>query len=225
SSGGTSEPPCTGGHQGNFGALESPLYLSSCKTTPKKDVLAVNIARGLDHRVVPDPDGIAGNQILDTCSNIDAGLTPDTLDTFQGISNGFAEGLATGSVPDGSMPRLRQGPNPKRWIHGYQLDDRPLWYYLLSASPGPVPPSCTKVSFDGSNPDFDWDGDGTTEPAASWQHMGKCLEDYVDGSYTTVLFDESLGQSPRFAYVPQFLESSWPPVRSQPRHILRLRTT
>src|SRR5690606_16182634 len=59
-SAGLAEPPCDGGDQGNFGGLESPHYGNSelgttknCTGSPKKDVIAVNIAVGLDHRVVP----------------------------------------------------------------------------------------------------------------------------------------------------------------------------
>ena len=230
-SAGLAEPPCDGGDQGNFGGLESPHYGNSelgttknCTESPKKDVIAVNIAVGLDHRVVPDPDGLSGNEILDTCAQIDAGHTPDTLNTFQGISNGLAEGVATGPIPGGFKPRLQQGANPKRAVFGYSLDDRPLWYYLLSSPSGATPASCAKSSFDNSNPDFDWDGDGTDDHPGSWQHMVACLTDYVDGGYSAVLFDESLAQSPRFAYVPQFWESTWPSGNGW-RHILRYKAT
>ena len=58
-------------------------------------------------------------------SPYDSGETPDTLNTFQGLSNGVQEGLATGPVPGGYTPRLQQGANPKRDVYGSPLDDRP----------------------------------------------------------------------------------------------------
>jgi hypothetical protein len=108
-SGGHAEEPCDGPDAGNFGALESPQYgnialgtVQNCTGSPKKDVLAINIAVGLDHRVVPDANGLVSDELQDICSVIDTGETPDTLNTFSGLSSGTQEGLATGPVPGAS---------------------------------------------------------------------------------------------------------------------------
>jgi hypothetical protein len=243
--GGISEPPCDGTNTGNFGAILSPHYGSqpdgpakNCTGSPKSDVIAVNIAYGIDHRIIPDPDGLTANEVLDTCTNMDNGLTPDTLDTFTGISQGVPQGLATGPVPGGiTDPLLQQGANPKRNVYGYSLDDKPLWEYIdpsLSASTAGVdiPVICERVTFDNSNPQVDWDGDGTLDDAESWEHLSKCLETFVNGDggghpapYTTPLFVENLKESPRFGYVPQFWEDSWPSGTSAPRHVWRFKAT
>gem|GEM_PF-1447281 len=232
-SGGHAQEPCDGPDSGNFGALESPLYGNvalgtpqNCTGSPKSEVLAINIALGLDHRVVPDPDGLVSNEYRDTCGVINSGNTPDTLNTFQGLSNGTQEGIATGPVPGGFTPRLQQGSNPQRSVYGSNLDDRPLWYYLDGSltSPG-IPTSCVKSTFNNSTqPPFDWDGDGTLDLAESFQHMTRCLTDHVASGSATTMFLETIGDSPRFSYVPQFWESTFPSGNGW-LHILRFKAT
>ena len=69
-SGGHAEEPCDGPDAGNFGALESPHYgtqpngpSQNCTGSPKSAVITVNIAYGIDHRVIPDPDGLVANEV------------------------------------------------------------------------------------------------------------------------------------------------------------------
>ena len=239
SSGGHAQEPCDGPDAGNFGALEAPLYgnqalgtSQNCNGAPKTEVLAINIALGIDHRVVPDADGSPANERLDTCPVINAGQTPDTLNTFQGVSGGTQEGLATGGspLPGGLTPRLQQGSNPKRNVYGSPLDDVPLWAYIDPGlvgvgAGGTIPNSCVRSTFaNGSNPDFDWDGNGTLDRPGSFQHMSSCLVAHaaVNGP---VLFLETLEESPRFSYVPQFWESDFPNGNSEWRHIRSFRAT
>jgi hypothetical protein len=240
SAGGLAEEPCDGPDAGNFGAIESPHYGSqpggpaqNCNGSPKSDVLAVNIAIGIDHLVTVDSDGLASNDIEDTCGNMNLGLTPDTLNTFQGIGQGFEQGIATGPVPGGFTPRLQQGSNSKKFVHGYNLDDRPLWEYI-DGTASPLPASCVKSTFTSGAP-FDWSipADGVLDPPGSWQHMAYCLNQYLttsppSGSWAVLFSDTdalSIADSPRFAYVPQFWESTWPPGNSQWRHIRRFKAT
>lgn len=238
SSGGHAQEPCDGPDTGNFGALEAPLYgnqalgtSQNCTGSPKSEVLAINIAIGIDHRVVPDADGDVGNERRDTCSVINAGQTPDTLNTFQGLSNGAQEGLATGGspLPGGFVPRLQQGSNSKRLVYGSNLDDVPLWTYLDPSlvgvgAGGTIPNSCVRSTFvNSSNPDQDWDGDGTLDRPGSFQHMSKCLVDHAAAN-GPVLFLETLKESPRFSYVPQFWEGSFPSGNGW-RHIIRFKAT
>jgi hypothetical protein len=217
--GGNSQPPCDGPVSGNFGTLKARLFgnpalgtLENCNASPLGQVLAVNIAAGIDHFVTVDSDGLAANEIRDTCFN--PGV--DTLNTDTGFPNqGAAEGLVTGPIQFGLTPLLQQGTNPKLNVVGYQLDNRPLWYYLDSSlaaggaiPAGFVPANCVKSTFDNSaNPDFDWDVDGTLDRPESWEHMQVCLDDFVTGGYTTVMFPSSLGDTPRFGYLPQFWET------------------
>ena len=236
---GLREEPCDGPDTGNFGALEAPLYgnqalgtLQNCNGAPPGKVLAINIALGIDHRVVPDADGSPSNERLDTCSVINSGQTPDTLNTFQGVKTGTQEGLATAGspLPAGMQPRLQQGGNPKRTVYGSPLDDVPLWAYIdpslvgLGAG-GTIPNSCVRSTFvNSSNPDQDWDGDGTLDRPGSFQHMSRCLLDHAVAN-GPVLFLETLKESPRFSYVPQFWESDFPNGNSEWRHIRRFKAT
>lgn len=215
---GNAEPPCNGAASGNFGVLKARLFgnttmgtPANCTASPPGDVLAVNIAAGLDHWVTVDPDNLISNEVRDQCANRGKGV--DTLNTDTGFpNNGAEEGLATGPVDYGFTPRLQQGaPGDRAMRFGYPLNNKPLWQYMLSGlqsvTPGAtyVPASC--LGFDNSTqPDFDWDVpvDGTPDRPESWQHMAKCLSDYVAGPYTAVMFSENLGASPRFSYVPQF---------------------
>jgi hypothetical protein len=227
-SGGLAEEPCDGSDTGNFGALESPLYgnvalgtTQNCTGSPKKDLLAINIANGL-----------VGDEKRDTCPVIASGETPDTLNTFQGLSNGTQEGLATGPVPGGFTPRLQQGSNPKRNVYGSSLDDRPLWDYLDGSltgfgAGGTIPDSCVKSTFNNSLPDQDWSvpADGLADDAESWEHISKCLLDHVAmGASAPIMFLETIGDSPRFSYVPQFWESTLPSGNGY-LHVLRFKAT
>jgi hypothetical protein len=243
SSGGHAEEPCDGPDAGNFGAIESPHYGTqpdgpprNCTGSPKKDILAVNIALGLDHRVIIDADGSTANEIRDTCGEMDLGKTPDTLNTFQGLSQGLAQGLATGPVPGGYTPRLQNTQHSKRSVFGYALDDGPLWEYIdpsiQASDPGvDIPQQCERSTFDNSlNPDFDWNGDGTLDEPGSWEHLSACLLTFANGQpghpapYTTPLFGETLKESPRFAYVPKFHEATWPSGNGW-RHVQSFKAT
>jgi hypothetical protein len=224
-SGGHAEEPCDGPDAGNFGALESPHYgthpdgpARNCTGSPKKDIVAVNIAYGIDHRIIPDQDGAAANEVLDTCAVMDSGFTPDTMNTFTGLSNGIPEGLATGPIPGGiADPRLQQGPNAKRNVYGSPLDDKPLWDYIdpslsvAMAPPDDIPAICESGTFDPfpTNPRQDWDGDGIDDEPDSWEHLSACLTEFVSGGHTSPLFLSELSESPRFGYVPQFWENSF----------------
>lgn len=235
--GGHAEEPCDGPDAGNFGALESPLYgnialgtTQNCTGSPKKDLLSINIAIGLDHRIVPDANGLVSDEKRDTCTVIAGGETPDTLNTFQGLSSGAQEGLATGPVPGGYTPRLQQGTNPKRNVFGSNLDDRPLWYYLddtltgVSAG-GTIPDSCVRSTFNNALPPQEWYDPVGPDNAESWQHMSRCLLDYVAmGAGTPIMFLETIGDSPRFSYVPQFWESTLPAGNGF-LHVLRFKST
>ena len=231
---GLATDPCTGSASGNFGTLSAPLfgnpalggYAPNCNAAPADQVLAVNISVGVDHFVTIDDDGLLANEIRDECYN--PGV--DTLNTDTGFPNqGAAEGLVTGPIQRGLTPLIQQGTNTKRNVVGYQLDDRALWSYLdssLSAGgpnpAGSVPASCIASSFNNGMSDFDWNGDGTLDRPESWQHMSRCLQDYVAGGYSTVMFDSLMQDAPRFGYLPQFWEATLGPGNKW-RHIQRFK--
>ena len=221
---GLADDPCSGSDSGNFGTLKGriygdpPSYPANCNSSPLGQVLAQNIANGIDHWVVLDSDASPSNEVRDQCFNLDV----DTLNTDTGFpGNGAEFGLATGPVNYG-IPRLQQGGNAKTNITGYQLDNRPLWEYLRSGlqdsdptvSNTYVPSSC--LDFASGTPQ-DWNADGFVDQPGSWEHMQRCLIDRIVGPYSALLFwdpdDEKtpsnapiLNESPRFAYIPQFWE-------------------
>jgi hypothetical protein len=232
-SGGTAQPPCEGGQTGNFGTIESPKYgndaigtTTSCNAAGSSGPLTTNLAIGLDHFVTIDPDGSSANHVLDQCYNFGV----DTLFARQGTSSqagALMDGLVSGPVDDGFTPRLQQGSNAKRDIYGWDLDNVPLWSYLL-------PNNTELVPDDPSTPSVDESVDlvyGVNAPMSclpanvnDWEDMEQCLQDYQVGAAGYVqMFNATMSGSPRFAYVPQFWESDWPPGNSEARHIRQFR--
>lgn len=250
--------PCSGSLAGNFGTLKARIFGDpeipippNCTASPLGSTLAQNIAAGVDHPVVTAPSASVATEIRDQCFNVPV----NTLETDVGFpNNGVEEGLVTGPIPFGFTPRLQQPhSDTPSWpapytqnVAGYDIDDIPLWAFLRddlddspSADPADrVPTSCLKSEFDGSNtidyydpagPD-DFDGDGNSDSAASWQHMTICFAQYlgdsdVDGvvdstPYSAILFVDGIEDdpsdppewglidSPRFSYVPEFWEST-----------------
>lgn len=197
---GLSNDPCDGPDSGNFGVLKARIFGDSpyngCNAAPLDPVLALNIASGIDHTILPTPDTSAANEILDECYNFPV----NTLQTDPGFPPGVEFGLGTGSgLPAGERALLQQGPQSKLDVVGHSLDNRPLWHWLLSGldyGGTDAPASCDPTSI------------------STWDDMGQCLSDYADGPYNTVMFSTDLGDrdtnnwSPRFGYAPQFHESS-----------------
>lgn len=213
---GLSNDPCDMPDSGNFGVLKAKIFGSSpyngCNAAPSNPVLALNIAAGIDHMVLPALDADPANEIRDECFNFPV----NTLETDTGFPQGVEDGLGTGSgLPAGETALLKQGPQPTENVAGNNLDDRPLWHWLLPGSSG---------IYD------DIDAPMTCNPSSvsTWQDMGQCLEDYVAGGYSTVIFSTDLGDrstnnwTPRFGYAPQFHESSLGPGNTW-RHVARFR--
>lgn len=210
---GLADDPCEGPDQGNFGVIRARIFGDSpyngCNSAPTNSVLALNIAAGIDHVVVPAPDTSPANEVRDECFNFPV----NTLETDPGNSGhtGVGNGLATGAgLPAGEVARLRQGPQVKQSVIGNPLDDAPLWNWLVPATGGTAPGSCSPSA------------------VSSWPEMGQCLEDYVAGNHDGVIFSAALGDtggsnwSARFGYTPQFHEASLGPGISW-RHIWRFR--
>jgi hypothetical protein len=211
---GLSNDPCDMPDSGNFGVLKARIFgpspYNGCNAAPTNPVLALNIAAGIDHIVVPAPDTSAANEVRDECYNFPV----NTLQTDTGFPQGVENGMATGQgLPSGETALLQQGPQPKQNVVGNSLDNRPLWHWLL-----------TSPSYD------DIDAPATCNPSAisTWLDMGQCLSDYSNGGYDTVIFSAQLGDrttanwSPRFGYAPQFHESSLGPGNTW-RHVQRFR--
>lgn len=218
STNGQAIPPCNGTAAGNFGALEVPVWGNAslgtetlpCFQTSKSDELLVNISVGVDHFLrVWD-----GTTVLDTCAEP---FGPNTLSTFQGISGGLFEGMITGDVVEGvTFPgRLTRGSTTKiSLVHNsgtFGIDNVPLWEYIGAGKAGSVPSNCTRESFATTL--------STNGFAAAETQLAQCLLDYEAGPGPYgVLFDydtdgngdPDIVDSPRFAIVPQFIETGFP---------------
>jgi hypothetical protein len=225
---GQAQDPCDGSSTGNFGVLKARQFgnpdiptLPNCTASPLPQTLAQNIAVGIDHIVVPDPDGLDSNEVRDECFN----PLVDTLNTDTGFPNNGAEEGLVGPVPGGFTPRLERSPAGSRTtiVNGESIDNRPLWGYLLSSGvdyggtgtvgvPGDdAPASCDPSTFagagtmdwDGNGVPDDYDGDGLPDAPESWQHMAICLRQYVGDSdfngpqlNLVTLLDDSIDSSP-----------------------------
>ncbi len=207
--------PCSGPKTGNFGTLKArkfgnPLMGTSanCNASPLNQVLAQNIAHGVDHIVVPDGDGAIANEVRDECFN----PFVDTMNTDTGFPNNATEDGLLGPVVGGFTPRFAQyGPN-NITLFGRTADNTPLWQWLLDRG----------VSY-GGDPSTDA-GPASCErdSISSWMHMKVCLDEYVDGGYSGQIFDNIGENRARFGYVPEFWESSLGSGNSW-RHIRRFR--
>lgn len=208
---GLANDPCDGPDSGNFGVIKARIFGESpyngCQAAPTNSVLALNIAAGIDHVVVAAPDTDLSNEIRDECYNFPV----NTLQTDTGFPSGVERGLATGSgLPSGTNALLQQGQQSKVNVVGSNLDNAPLWTWLLT---GPAyddvdaPASCNPAGFPPDPADFDF----------GWERIQLCLSEYANGAYNTVIFSSAIGDrrgnnwSPRFGYAPQFYESSLGP--------------
>lgn len=210
--GGHAVPPCGGPSSGNFGALEVPQYGNEAMGTQnipcnlnKSEQLAVNIAVGIDHLVLP----WQGTDVLDSCLEP---FGPTMLNTFQGLSNGLFEGLIGGITVSGTTfpGRVTVGANPKRVLRRgtttWNVDNRPLWEYIPMAKGATVPTSCRRETFE------------ALAVTARTAQLTTCLGDWRTAGPRGVLFDldadaddvpDILG-SARFGFAPQFVETGFP---------------
>lgn len=232
--------PCDGSTTGNYGTLKARqfgnLFLGTdqnCNASPLGQTLAQNIAIGYDHVIVTDLDGLVANEVRDECTN----PFVDTLNTDTGFPGGGTEEGLVGPVPPTSTitptARLKKvGPFTSPIFNANRINDEPLWSYLLAQGAGPdyngltgstaddAPLICDPAGFASGPATVDYDGDGTLDNPNSWQHMERCLRDYVTSGSGVIMFSETiLANNSRFAYVPQFWEddlgtgNSWNHIR------------
>ena len=143
---GLTSDPCTGSVTGNFGTIKARQFgntflgyaAPNCQAAPAPKVLAQNIAVGIDHIVVTDPDGLPANEVRDECFN----NFVDTLDTDPGFANNGTEEGLVGPVPTiGLQPgvvftaRLKKNGPFATIFNNHQVNDQPLWHYLLTNGP------------------------------------------------------------------------------------------
>jgi Flp pilus assembly protein TadG len=248
SSGGhaSATPPCNGPESGNFGALDLRQYGNDALGTERRcgngdnnDRFANNIALGADHVI----SVYSGTEIVDECTGTTGGnANPNTLEVKTGAASAFEEGFVESGLDvdsymdDGGPARLKRGLWPKRHIDGHDLDDRGFWEYIGdTAGLSDVPTSCYREVF--TNALVDADSDNKTQLRSL---IETCISHYNASATTTVagcngvctgdLFTRNtiwespidlydIQTTPRFAYVPRFIESSPPSGNSGMRHV------
>jgi len=108
---------------------------------------------------------------------------------------------------------------------GVPLDNQPLWEFTPEAWQPGIPDSCQNDTFDDVKNQYN--GQGVVQQAAMEAALEKCFSDYQAGGYTQPVFTArthpfgktvpidlyDIQLSPRFSWVPQFLETV-PPTGS-----------
>lgn len=240
---GTAFPPCSGPSAGSFGEINSELFgdffgSPSC-SNPGQPELSQNVALGVDHFVTtwpgmpgvsqgsPHPGDGSVNAYTgvshDAC-DINGGVIEPAFGTFPVNTMRVRTGFSPGAVEDGLMSDLvflgfesrlqqdcaapectsstyptrdivkrRQGANNDVW----ELDNVGPWAFLTGSG------ICSSGAYAGL----------TTDQKAAQFHA--CLQGY---SGTQDIFSETIDDSARFAWAPQYWHEmsttglSWQPV-------------
>ncbi len=247
SSGGKNNVICSGPIDGNFNMLDIYMYGNDAMPTTARcsgqesDRLQNNIALGADHMF--SIYSVAAGEKLDNCGV----YGPNTLKTKTGnFISAFDAGLLHGTGMDGGKParmmQVTEDEDGTIWqtagtIAGKKPDNKPLWEFIgkgsdkFGADSGDIPVSCRRASF-------------TTAIKASQvlanTQLQTCFDDYDNGTgcsgavcddvvFGLDTFDEpgppvtlyDIQLTPRFAYVPVFLEANPPTGTSSNVHIAK----
>lgn len=224
----TCDDPTTG----NFTLLDITQYGNESLKTPtrcgngfQQNRMIDNIAIGADH-LFTTYDGTVkldgGNSCAQDGPNT---IPPRTGNDVNAFDLGIAHGTA-GNTSDGGGARLTRGQYPKASVMGQQLDNKPMWDFIPTGLPttgaNAVPSSCRRETFNAIS----------SSPANTYQTrmedaLELCFVQYEAGPtgngtpYTGVVFSANTNPfgaevpidlydvqlSPRFAYVPQFVQS------------------
>jgi len=225
---------CDDPSTGNFNLLDITQYGNATLNTPQRcgnsfqrQRIIDNIAIGADHLF----STYNGTEILDGCGNNGPNtLPPRTGNDVSAFDTGLVHGLAS-DTSDGGSARLKRGQYPKATVMGVQLDNKPLWEFIPNTTLQGVPNSCQRATFNtlvaASYPT------PAQEQATLQAALEQCFTDYEAGNYTGVVFGANtdpfgaespvdlydIQLSPRFAYVPQFVEDVPPNGSSSNLHI------
>ena len=234
---------CDDPESGNFNLLDITQYGNSTLQTPQRcgdsfqqPRMIDNIAIGADHEF----EIYSGTEIIDNCTV----PGPNTLPPRTGNDlNAFDLGIVHATsvqTSDGGGGRLKRVPStwlsyPTATALGVILDNKPLWEFIPSDLGADVPTSCHRETFDAISP----------TPAATRQQrmtdaLELCISQYESdpSTYTGVVFGANtdptgvtevpvdqydIQLTPRFAYVPQFAQSTPPSGSSSVLNIASFR--
>ena len=229
---------CDDPSTGNFNLLDITQYGNATLNTPQRcgnsfqrSRVIDNIAIGADHLFTT----FSGVELDDGCGQPGPNtLPPRTGNDISAFDTGLVHGVAS-DTSDGGGARLARGRYPKATVMGRQLDNKPLWEFIPEQPLPGVPNSCQRATFD------QLVGASYATPALEettlQTALEQCFTDYEAGGYTGVVFgadtnpfgDESpvnlydIQLSPRFAYVPQFAQSTPPNGSSSDLNIAEFR--
>ncbi len=218
---------CDDPSSGNFNLLDITQYGNATLNTPQRcgnsfeRARAIdNIAIGADHMF----NVYNGTELVDGCGQPGPNtIPPRTGNDISAFDTGLVHGGST-DTSDGGGARLKRGQYPKANVLGTQLDNKPLWEFIPELRPGQtlpnVPNSCERATFDSLLATTPTSQQQTTMQAA----LEQCVTDYETGKYTGLVFGANTNPfgkevpvdlydiqlSARFAYVPQFVQSTPP---------------
>lgn len=181
-------PPCDGPASGFYGYLDVALYGNSATGTPStcdngdsNTRIALNLAAGSDHNLVEWAPGDPAVNDHDVCPNRSEDINEMVVQTGSptgGITDGLILGVS-GSINGEPIPSL-----PGRLICG------------------PSSVACQTVRVHNLDHTGLWEFllPGVCPGTDTHDEMKTCLEGWSGG----VIFDEAIGEHPRFAAVPVF---------------------
>jgi len=192
----------------------SPAFVDCSRTGGNATEYA--IAEGIDHQLsffspkhtVGDPEKVDG----DGCPQGPAQLFPNTMDlqnglTAQNLRSALLSLKSTAAVSfDGNTwtPRLHRGNYVQATytFAGEKMDNQPVWNFIRSnIASASVPDACKDVYAGRSSPLWDY--------YDLKEEMIRCLKDWNRNTSIHVwVFDESIVDSSRFAFLPQISENS-----------------
>jgi Flp pilus assembly protein TadG len=230
---------CDDPSSGNFNLLDITQYGNSTLNTPQRcgnsfqqNRMIDNIAIGADHDFTvygdPPPKGWGSVEVVDGCTVAGPNtLPPRTGNDIDSFDLGIVHG-ASSDTSDGAGARLKRYPAtwpgyPTATAMGVTLDNKPLWQFIPLGLTATVPTSCHRETFNAIS----------STPASTYQAgmeaaLETCITDYENGTYTGVVFGADTNPtsptgspevpvnqydiqlSPRFAYVPQFFQTTPP---------------
>lgn len=210
---------CDDPETGNFNLLDITQYGNETLSTPtrcgnsfQRSRMIDNIAIGADHMFAV----YGGTAVVDGCGIAGPNtIPPRTGNDIDAFDLGLVHGVAADTA-DGGAARLTRGEYDKATVMGRELDNKPLWEYIEDETLPDIPSTCQRATFDALLEATPVPG----QQAAMQQALEVCFGDYETGGYTGVVFGadtDPFGEevptdlfdiqlTPRFAYVPQFVQ-------------------
>lgn len=227
---------CDDPSTGNFNLLDITQYGNATLNTPQRcgnsfqrSRVIDNIAIGADHMFTV----YTGTELDDGCGQPGPNtIPPRTGNDISAFDTGLVHGGST-DTSDGGGARLKRGQYPKANVLGTHLDNKPLWEFIPEQTLSNVPNSCQRATFDSLLAATPTLQQQTTMQTA----LEQCFTDYEAGNYTGVVFGANTNPfgkevpvdlydiqlSARFAYVPQFVQSTLPNGSSSDLNIAAFR--